>query len=65
MQPGEEQPLKLTERDRKRLAAYFDILIEMHLEYKRNHKGDGNEDDPLLQLVADGQSAIEAPDNAG
>lgn len=62
MQTNKEQPLDLTEQERLRLAAYFDILIEMHIEYKRNHKGDNDEDDPLLRLAADGKSAIETPD---
>jgi hypothetical protein len=34
-----EQPIELTAKEIKRLVAYLDVLIEMHFEYKRNHKG--------------------------
>lgn len=35
---------------RKRLVDFFDVLLEMHTEYKRNHKGVKNDEDPLLSL---------------
>lgn len=35
---------------RKRLVDFFDVLLEMHTEYKRNHKGVENDEDPLLSL---------------
>jgi hypothetical protein len=35
--------IELSAREIKRLVAYLDVLIEMHLEYKRNHKGSKNE----------------------
>ncbi len=38
-----EQTIELSAREIKRLVAYLDVLIEMHLEYKRNHKGSNNE----------------------
>lgn len=44
-----EQTIELSAREIKRLVAYLDVLIEMHFEYKRNHKG-SNEDDVLLNL---------------
>lgn len=46
---SDEQPIILTAKERKRLASYLDALIEMHFEYKRNHKG-SNEEDVLLNL---------------
>ena len=46
-----EQPIELTAREIKRLVAYLDVLIEMHFEYKRNHKG-SNKDDVLLKLTS-------------
>lgn len=58
MQERNEQP-KLTEQDRKRLAQLFDVLIEMHIEYKRNHKGSKDENDILLNLKADGKWDIQ------
>lgn len=58
MQERNEQ-LKLTEQERKRLAQYFDVLIEMHIEYKREHKGSKDENDILLNLKADGASSIQ------
>jgi len=51
--------VNLTEQERKRLAQYFDVLIEMHIEYKRNHKGSKDENDILLNLKADGQHSIQ------
>ena len=45
-----EQPIELTAQERKRLADYLDVLIEMHFEYKRNHKG-SNKEDVLLNLT--------------
>ena len=47
---------------RKRLAEYFDVLIEMHREYKRNHKESGNEKDSLLQLKPSGEKFHKKPD---
>jgi hypothetical protein len=44
-----EQQIELTAREIKRLVDYLDVLIEMHFEYKRNHKG-SNENDVLLTL---------------
>ena len=38
-----EPAIELSAREIKRLVAYLDVLIEMHLEYKRNHKGSNNE----------------------
>lgn len=59
MQKSNEQ-IELTEQERKRLAQYFDVLIEMHIEYKRNHKGSKDENDILLNLIkADGTSSIQ------
>lgn len=55
----EDRQLELTEQERRYLAAYFDILIEMHIEYKRNHKGSKDENDVLLNLKADGQRNIQ------
>ena len=46
-----EQPIELTAREIKRLVAYLDVLIEMHFEYKRNHKG-SNKEDVLLKLTS-------------
>jgi len=57
MQKSNEQ-IELTEQERKRLAQYFDVLIEMHIEYKRDHKGSKDENDILLNLKADGTSSI-------
>ena len=47
---------------RKRLAEYFDVLIEMHKEYKRNHKESSNEEDQLLQLKPSGTKFHKKPD---
>ena len=58
MQERNEQ-LKLTEQDRKRLAQYFDVLIEMHREYIRKHKGSKDENDVLLKLKANGKCNIQ------
>lgn len=58
MQESSEQT-KLTEQERKRLAQYFDVLIEMHIEYKRKHKGSKNENDILLNLQANGQRNLQ------
>jgi len=58
MQKSNEQ-IELTEQERKRLAQYFDVLIEMHIEYKRNHKGSKDENDILLNLKADGTGSIQ------
>ena len=46
---------------RKRLAEYFDVLIEMHKEYKRNHKESSNEEDQLLQLKPSGTKFHKKP----
>lgn len=46
---------------RKRLAEYFDVLIEMHKEYKRNHKESSNEEDQLLQLKPSGTNFHKKP----
>lgn len=56
---GDEQNIELTEQERKRLAQYFDVLIEMHTEYKREHKGSKDENDILLNLKADGTSSVQ------
>lgn len=40
---SDKQQIILTAQERKRLADYLDVLIEMHFEYKRNHKR-GNKD---------------------
>ncbi|MDR3297927.1 MAG: hypothetical protein LBT19_00900 [Candidatus Nomurabacteria bacterium] len=37
---SDEQLIILTAKERKRLASYLDVLIEMHFEYKRNHRDD-------------------------
>lgn len=58
MQKSNEQ-IELTEQERKRLAQYFDVLVEMHIEYKREHKGSKDENDILLNLKADGTSSIQ------
>lgn len=58
MQKSNEQ-IELTEQERKRLAQYFDVLIEMHIEYKREHKGSKDENDILLNLKADGKCSIQ------
>lgn len=42
---SDKQPIILSDQERKRLADYLDVLIEMHFEYKRNHKRANNEDD--------------------
>lgn len=42
---SDKQPIILSAQERKRLADYLDVLIEMHFEYKRNHKRTNNEDD--------------------
>ena len=46
---SKEQPIELSARELKRLVDYLDVLIEMHREYKRNHK-ESNKDDILLNL---------------
>lgn len=58
----DEQPLNLTEQERLRLAAYFDVLIEMHKEYKRNHEESSNEEDQLLQLKPSATKFHKKPD---
>jgi len=45
---SDKQPIILSAKERKRLADYLDVLIEMHFEYKRNHKG--SNEDVLLNL---------------
>ena len=40
---SDDKPITLSPQERKRLADYLDVLIEMHFEYKRNHKGSNNE----------------------
>lgn len=40
---SDDKPIILSPQERKRLADYLDVLIEMHFEYKRNHKGSNNE----------------------
>lgn len=47
---SDDQPIILTAKERKRLASYLDVLIEMHFEYKRNHRDD-KKDDVLLSLA--------------
>lgn len=42
---SDKQPIILSAKERKRLADYLDVLIEMHFEYKRNYKRTNNEDD--------------------
>ena len=59
MMHGSEPKIELTEQERKRLAQYFDVLIEMHIEYKREHKGSKDENDILLNLKADGKCSIQ------
>ena len=59
MQKDNERPSILTEQERKRLTLLFDVLIEMHIEYKRNHKGSNDENDVLLNLKADGQRNVQ------
>ena len=46
-----EQLIELTAQERRRLADYLDVLIEMHFEYKRSHKG-SNKEDVLLNLTS-------------
>lgn len=46
---------KLTEQERKRLTLFFDALLEMHVEYKRHHKGSSEENDALLKLKPGGE----------
>jgi len=40
---SEEKPIKLSAQERKRLADYLDVLIEMHFELKRNYKRSNND----------------------
>lgn len=58
MQECDEQT-KLSEQERKRLAQYFDVLIEMHIAYKRNRKGSKDENDILLTLQCNGQRDLQ------
>ena len=39
---SEEKPIRLSAQERKRLADYLDVLIEMHFELKRNYKRSNN-----------------------
>lgn len=47
---SEEQLIILSAQERKRLADYLDVLIEMHFAYKRNHKRTNNEDDDKSEV---------------
>jgi len=47
---SDKQPIILSAQERKRLADYLDVLIEMHFEYKRNHKRTNNEDDDKSEV---------------
>lgn len=49
---SDKQPIILSDQERKRLADYLDVLIEMHFEYKRNHKRTNNEDDDKSEVEA-------------
>lgn len=47
---SDKQPIILSAQERKRLADYLDVLIEMHFEYKRNHKRTNNEDNDKSEV---------------
>ena len=48
---SEDNQITLTAQERKRLADYLDVLIEMHLNYKRNQKGNNNEDNEEINVL--------------
>lgn len=58
-----EVPIKpkivLTDEEKKRLVAYFNVLIEMHFEYKRNHKGSEDKSDVLLNITSNSKPSSE------